>query len=82
MTMNQNSGRDRHVRLLVVRLGIEEVVVFVLDVLRHCGPPSQRSLADGLFDPRLVNRDDGLSLQLPDERGQPETADAEEGGER
>jgi hypothetical protein len=27
---------DRHIRFLVMRLGIEQVVVLILDVLRHC----------------------------------------------
>src|SRR5688572_20214768 len=46
------------------------------------GISCERSLANDLFDPGLVNRNDGLSLELPDERGQPEAADAEECEER
>src|SRR5690349_5527111 len=45
------------------------------------GLPLQGSLANGLIHPRLVNRNDGLALQLPDERGQPQSSDAEEGEE-
>src|SRR5438034_11652912 len=41
----------------------------------------QRPLANRLFHPRLVNRNDGLSLQLSDERPQPDPADADQRGE-
>src|SRR5262245_48450485 len=38
----------------------------------------QRPLANRFLDPRLVNGNDGLSLQLPDERPQPDPADADQ----
>src|SRR5258705_12982296 len=38
----------------------------------------QRPLANRLFPPRLVNRNDGLPLQFSDERPQPDAADADQ----
>src|SRR5713101_5630694 len=45
------------------------------------GIDAQRSFANGLFDPGLVHRDDGLPFQLIDERPDPDAADADQRGQ-
>src|SRR3954467_9075064 len=41
----------------------------------------QRSFPNGFFDPRLVDRDDGLAAELADEGPDPDAADADQRGQ-
>src|SRR3954449_5636314 len=41
----------------------------------------QRSFPNGFFDPRLVNRDDGLAAELADEGPDPDAADTDQRGQ-